>query len=319
MTQELITRHSRTNAACGSLAHRYALAALDVLGQGIGPAFAGETAAGRPFDSWEKCSAALLEAAGRGRRPAADAALAALAPVAPAQPPVALAAAPAPAAGPVKPINITSPSRQMLAALLGGLVSLCEAAAAAGARPTLGEIAAAGKRANHPAAEYLAAFAAASASVGGWLQVDPLQRGLEGAATLLSRVADLAAPAARQAIEAVLPEYIAFLKAVAFRAAALAFDSGRAAGARPWTLNPDKLRGILRSLSTPDTKPAVDDMIRAATAAAAAAAAAARAAKAARAADPAGAAAPLADPLADGNADGDADADADADDADADE
>jgi hypothetical protein len=168
----------------------------------------------------------------------------------------------------------------MLAAVVAALADLCETAAAAGARPVLEDIAAAGNAANHYAARYLAALASASASVDAQLRADPLQRDLEGPAVLLGKIAELTTPAARQALEKVLPVFVAYLKAVACRAAALAFDFGRAAAARSWTLNPDKLRAIMRSLGdAPANAAATEDMICRSTATAAAAAAAIRAAK----------------------------------------
>ena len=204
---------------------------------------------------------------------------------------------------PAKPIAITSGARQMLAAVVAALADLCETAAAAGARPVIEDIVAAGAAANHYAARYLAALAAASGSVDAQLRADPLQRDLEGPAVLLGKVAELTTPAARQALEKVLPVFIAYLKAVACRAAASAFDLGRAAAARSWTLNPDKLRAVMRTLGdAPANIAATEEMINRATAAAAAAAAAARAAKAAKAA----AGVPVAgDGAADGAADGD--------------
>ena len=321
MTESIITGNSGVNKVCGDFAYRYALAHLHAVGAASGaPAFAGHApaAAGRPprhFDSWLLNEAGRLAAAGRRRAPAAVAPAAAPAAdisgdAAPAQAGAAAlaGAAAVPGAGapaapavlpPAKPIAITSGARQMLAAVVAALADLCETAAAAGARPVIEDIVAAGTAANHYAARYLAAIAAASGSVDAQLRADPLQRDLEGPAVLLGKVAELTTPAARQALEKVLPVFIAYLKAVACRAAASAFDLGRAAAARSWTLNPDKLRAVMRSLGdAPANIAATEEMINRATAAAAAAAAAARAAKAAKAA----AGVPVA---GDGAADGD--------------
>jgi hypothetical protein len=322
MTESIITGNSGVNKACGDFTYRYTLAHLHAVGAASGvPAFAGQApaAAGRAprhFDSWLLNEAGRLAAAGRRRAPAAaaPAAPAAAAPAAapaavisgdaaPALPDAAAPAAPA-VLPPAKPIAITSGARQMLAAVVAALADLCETAAAAGARPVIEDIVAAGAAANHYAARYLAALAAASASVDAQLRADPLQRDLEGPAVLLGKVAELTTPAARQALEKVLPVFIAYLKAVACRAAASAFDLGRAAAARSWTLNPDKLRAVMRSLGdAPANIAATEEMISRATAAAAAAAAAARVAKAAKAA--AGVSVAANGAAADGAADGD--------------
>ena len=175
-----------------------------------------------------------------------------VAPVAVVAPVVAPVAAPV--AAPVqvaKPISVTSDARLMLVAIAAALVDLSKNAAV---RPTLDALSSE-EVTDCPESTFVTVMARTIALMSDQLAVDPLQRNQGVPGRLFDKLNAFlppgANPTAKDAIELLCGLLTKFLKCIACRAVELAYDHGRGARPRPWSLSGKWLCGIIRSFASP--------------------------------------------------------------------